>query len=118
MVDGVVRFTSRVKAFSEMPSPFNVKGEVFSRNALTFKVKSEGISENPLTININVMPHKYLCTNIVFNQASENQHRIGMRNRKTKVGGAVRAGEGRCSRRGSYGTPLELLRPVRAERGR
>ena len=31
-------FTSSVKAFSEMPSPFNVKGEVFSRNPLTINV--------------------------------------------------------------------------------
>ena len=101
-----------------MLSPFNVKGEVILRNALTFKVKPEGISENPLTININVMLHKYLCTYIVFNQASENQHGIGRRNRKTKVGGAVRAGEGRCSQMGSYGTPVELLRSARTERGR
>ena len=76
-----------------MPSPFNVKGEVFSRNALTFKVKPESISENPLTINVNVMLHKYLGTHIVFNQASENQHGVGMRNREAKVGGAVRAGK-------------------------
>ena len=97
---------------------FYIKREVFFRNALTFKVKHESIFENPFTIYINVVLYKYLCTNIVFNQAGENQHGIGMRNRKTKVGEAVRAGEGRCSQRGSYGTPLELLRPVRAERGR
>ena len=77
-----------------MPSPFNVKGEVFSRNALTFKVKPEGISENPLTFNVNVILHKYLYTNIVFNQASENQHGMGRRSREKQVGGAVRAGEG------------------------
>ncbi|PNV62443.1 hypothetical protein C0033_07670 [Clostridium sp. chh4-2] len=93
-----------------MPSPFNVKGEVILRNALTFKVKPEGISENPLTICANVI--------IVFNPASENQPGIGRRSRKTKVGGAVGAGEGRCRQIGSYGTPLEHLRPVRAEQGR
>ena len=101
-----------------MPSPFNVKGEVILRNALTFKVKPEGISENPLTIYGNVILHKYLRTNIVFNQASEYQPGIGIRSRETKAGGAVRAGEGRCSQMGSYGTPLELLRSVRTERGR
>ena len=79
-----------------MPSPFNVKGEVFSRNALTFKVKPEGISENPFMIYVKVILHKYLRTSIVFNQASENQTGSGSRSRKTKVGGAVRAGEGRC----------------------
>ena len=83
-----------------MPSPFNVKGEVILRDALTFKVKPEGISENPLTICINVILHKYLRTNIVFNQASENQPGIGIRSRETKVGGAIRAGEGRCSHMG------------------
>ena len=56
--------------------------------------------------------------NIVFNQASENQHGIGRRNREVQLGAAVRAGEGRYSLMGSYGTPLELLRPGRAERGR
>ena len=101
-----------------MPSPFNVKGEVILRNALTFKVKPEGISENPLTICVNVILHKYLRTNIVFNQASEKQPGIGRQSRETKVGGAVRAGEGRCRQIGSYGTPLEHLRPVRAGRGR
>ena len=83
-----------------MPLPFNVKGEVFSQNALTFKVKPDDISETALKINVNVMLHKYLYTNIVFNQASENQHGMGRRSRKTKVGGAVRAGEGRCSQMG------------------
>ncbi|PNV61369.1 hypothetical protein C0033_13820 [Clostridium sp. chh4-2] len=85
---------------------------------MTFKVKHESISENPLTICVNVILHKYLRTNIVFNQASENQPGIGIRSRETKGGGAVRAGEGRCSQIGSYGTPLKHLRPVRAERGR
>ncbi|PNV63996.1 hypothetical protein C0033_01355 [Clostridium sp. chh4-2] len=107
-----------MKSFSKMPSPFNVKGEVILRNDLMIKVKSEDISETPLTICVNVILHKYLRTNIVFNQASENQPGIGRRNRKPKVGGAVRAGEGRCSQMGSYGTPLELLSPVRTERGR
>ena len=69
-------------------------------------------------IYVNVILRKYLSINIVFNQTSENQPGIGRRSRKTKVGGAVRAGEGRCSQIGSYGTPLELLRPVRTERGR
>ena len=101
-----------------MPSRFNVKGEVILRNALTFKVKPEVISENPFTIYVNVILHKYLRTNIVFNQASENQTGIGRRSRGTKVGGAVRDGEGRCSHMGLYGTPLELLRPERTERGR
>ena len=101
-----------------MPSSFNVKGEVILRNALTFKVKPEVISENPFTIYVKVFLNKYLRTNIVFNQASENQPGIGRRSRKPKVGGAVRAGEGRCRQLGSYGTPLELLSPVRAERGR
>ncbi|PNV61008.1 hypothetical protein C0033_16325 [Clostridium sp. chh4-2] len=85
---------------------------------MTFKVKSEGISENPLTIYVNVILHKYRSITIVFNQASENQHGIGRRNRETKGGGAVWAGEGRCSRMGSYGTPVVLLRSVRTERGR
>ena len=71
-----------MKSFSEMPSPFNVKGEVILRNALTFKVKPEGISENPFMICVNVILHKYLRTNIVFNQASENQPGIGMRGRE------------------------------------
>ena len=88
------------------------------RKALTFKVKREVISENPLTINVKVMLHKYLCTNIVFNQASENQHRMGRRGRKETVGRAIRAGEERCSQMGSYGTPVVLLRSVRTERGR
>ena len=101
-----------------MPSPFNVKGEVILRNALTFKVKPEGISENPLTVYANLALRKYRCNSIVFNQASENQHGMGRRSREKQAGGAVRAGEGRCSRMGSYGTPLELLRPVRTERGR
>ena len=101
-----------------MPSPFNVKGEVILRNALTFKVKPEGISENPFMIYVNLTLRKYQCINIVFNCASENQPGIGIRSRETKAGGAVRAGEGRCSRLGSYGTPLELLSPVRTERGR
>ena len=101
-----------------MPSPFNVKGEVFSQNALTFKVKPEVISENPFMFYVNLVLPKYQCNNIVFNQASENQHGIGRRSRERHVGGAIQAGEGRCSRMGSYGTPLELLRPVRAERGR
>ena len=101
-----------------MPSPFNVKGEVFSRNALTFKVKPEVISENAFTIYINLALRKYLFNNIVFNQASENQHGIGRRSRKTKVGRAVRAGEGRCSLMGSYGTLVVLLRFVRTERGK
>ena len=95
-----------------MPSPFNVKGEVFSQNALTFKVKPEVISENPFMFYVNLVLPKYQCNNIVFNQASENQHGMGRRSRKTKVGGAVRAGEGGCSQMGSYGTPLELLRPA------
>ena len=56
--------------------------------------------------------------NIVFNQASENQHGMGRRSRKTTVGRAVRAGEGRCSQMGSYGTPVVLLRSVRTELGR
>ena len=73
-----------VKSFSEMPSPFNVKGEVFSRNALTFKVKPEGISENPFMIHVNVILHKYLRTNIVFNLASENQPGIEMRGRERR----------------------------------
>ena len=89
-----------VKSFSEMPSPFNVKGEVFSRNALTFKVKPEGISENPFMIYVNVILHKYLHTNIVFNQASENQPGIGRRNRKETVEGGIRAAGGRYSQRG------------------
>ncbi|PNV60266.1 hypothetical protein C0033_19675 [Clostridium sp. chh4-2] len=114
---GVV-FTSTVKSFSEMPSPFNVKGEVILRNALTFKVKPEVVSENPLAIYVNWLLYKSQYNNIVFNQASENQPGIVRRNRKPKVGGAVRAGEGRCSQLGSYGTPVELLSPVRAERGR
>ncbi len=88
------------------------------RNALTFKVKPEVISENPFTIYVNAVLYNYLSTSIVFNQASENQPGIGRRSRETKVGGAVRDGEGRCSHMGSYGTPLELLRPARAERGR
>ena len=45
-----------MKSFSEMPSPFNVKGEVILRNALTFKVKPEGISENPFTIDVKTTP--------------------------------------------------------------
>ena len=101
-----------------MPSPFNVKGEVFSRNALTFKVKPEGISKNSSTIYVNLALRKYQYNNIVYNQASENQPGIGIRSRETKGGGAIRAGEGRCRQIGSYGTPLEHLRPVRAERGR
>ena len=60
-----------------MPSPFNVKGEVILRNDLTFKVKPEDISENPLTICVNVTLHKYLRTNIVFNQASETSPESG-----------------------------------------
>ena len=83
-----------------MLSPFNVKGEVILRNDLTFKVKPEDISENPLTIYVNVILHKYLRTKIIFNQASENQPGIGRRSRETKAGGAVRAGEGRCSQIG------------------
>ena len=85
---------------------------------LTFKVKPEGISKNSFTVYVNLASCKYQYNNIVFNQASENQPGIGIRSRETKVGGAVRAGEGRCSQIGSYGTPLEHLRPVRAERGR
>ncbi|PNV59681.1 hypothetical protein C0033_22455 [Clostridium sp. chh4-2] len=103
MVDGVVFYINREGIF---------------RNALTLKVKHESISENPLTICVNVILHKYLRTSIVFNQASENQPGIGRWNRKPKVGGAVRAGEGICRQIGSYGTPLEQLRPGRAERGR
>ena len=107
-----------MRAFSEMPSPFNVKGEVFSRNALTFNVKTEGIFENSLTINVNVILHKYLRSNIAFNQASENQPGIGRRSRKETIEGGSRAAEERYSQRGSYGTPLELLSPERRERGR
>ena len=44
---------------------------------MTFKVKHESISENPFTIYVNVVLYKYLYTNIVFNQASENQHGMG-----------------------------------------
>ena len=101
-----------------MLSRFNVKGEVILRNALTFKVKHEVVSENPFIIYVNLALRKYQCNHIVFNQASENQHRMGRRGRKETVGRAIRAGEKRCSQMGSYGTPLELLRPVRAERGR
>ncbi len=57
------------------------------RNALTFKVKGEVISENPLTINVVVVLHKYLSTNIVFNQASENQPRTRRRSRKETLRG-------------------------------
>ena len=101
-----------------MPSRFNVKGEVILRNALTFKVKPEVVFENPFIIYVNLALRKYQFNNIVFNWASENQPGIGRRSRETKVRGAVRAGEGRCRQIGSYGTPLEHLRPVRAERGR
>ncbi|PNV59019.1 hypothetical protein C0033_26095 [Clostridium sp. chh4-2] len=85
---------------------------------MTFKVKPEGFFENSLTIYVNLALRKYQFNHIVFNWARENQPGIGIRSRETKVGGAVRAGEGRCSQIGSYGTPLEHLRPVRAERGR
>ena len=85
---------------------------------LTFKVKPEGISKNSFTVYVNLALCKYQCKTIVFNQASEKQPGIGRRSRKPKVGGAVRAGEGRYRQIGSYGTPLELLRPVRTERGR
>ena len=90
----------RIKKIWWIVSKFYIKGEGFFRNALTFKVKPEGISENPLTIYVNVALHKYRSSNIVFSQASENQHGIGRRNRETKGGGAVWAGEGRCSRMG------------------
>ena len=83
-----------------------------------FYINREVFFENSLTIYVNLALHKYQYNNIVFNQASENQPGIGRRSRETKVGGAVRAGEGRCRQIGSYGTPLELVRPVRTERGR
>ena len=85
MLDGGVSFTSRVKVFPEMLSRFNVKGEVILRNALTFKVKSEVVSENPFIIYVNLVLRKYQFNNVVFNQASENQHRMGRRGRKETV---------------------------------
>ena len=82
-----------MKSFLEMPSPFNVKGEVILRNALTFKVKPKVVSENPLAIYVNWLLYKSQCNNIVFNQASENQHRTRMRSRKGTLGGGTGPGK-------------------------
>ncbi|PNV60153.1 hypothetical protein C0033_20130 [Clostridium sp. chh4-2] len=101
-----------------MPSPFNVKGEVFSRNALTFKVKPEGISENPFMIHVNVILHKYLRTNIVFNLASENQPGIEMRGRERRSLREPGRGRMKKGQLGSYGTPLVILRHASTERDR
>ncbi len=101
-----------------MPSRFNVKGEVILRNALTFKVKPEVVSENPFIIYVNLALRKYQCIILFLTRLAKTS---------TESGGG--AGRGRseepsgpekevCRRMGSYGTPLELLRPVRAERGR
>ena len=57
-----------------------------------FNIKGEGIFENAFTLDVNAVLHKYSYKNIAFNQASENQHGSGRRNRESKVGGAVRAG--------------------------
>ena len=92
-----------------MPSPFNVKGEVILLNALTFKVKPEVVSENPFIIYVNLALRKYQFNNIVFNQASENQHGMGRRSREKQVGGAVRAGEGSMQPYGIVWNPLDVL---------
>ena len=50
-----------------------------------FNIKGEGIFENVFTLNVNEILCNYLYKNIVFNQASENQHGSGMRNRDAKA---------------------------------
>ena len=66
-----------MKAFSEMPPPFNVKGEVILRNALTFKVKPEGISENLFVIYINLALRKYQCITLFLTRLAKTSTEWG-----------------------------------------
>ena len=71
-----------------------------------FNIKGEGIFENAFTLNVNAVLHKSLYKNIAFNQASENQHGSGMRNRDAKARGTVRAGGGENAAKGDRMEPL------------
>ena len=68
-----------------------------------------------MAIHVNWLLYKYRYNNIVFNQASENQHGIGRRSRERQVGGAVRAGEGSMQ---PYGIRDSPLRTTKARKGR
>ena len=66
-----------MKAFSEMLSRFNVKGEVILRNALTIKVKPEVISKNPFMIYLNLALRKYRCITLFLTRLAKTSTERG-----------------------------------------
>ncbi len=88
------------------------------RKALTFKVKPEVVSENPFIIYVNLFLLNTDAITLFLTRLAKTSTEAGCRIGRQRSEGPSGPGEERYSQMGSYGTPVVLLRSVRAERGR